>query len=83
MNDEIIVEVRAIKEALADESGFDIRRIAEEIRKSEAQSATEGWKHVPAPLQPLPNSAFQRVRFAQAQAGAKSQVLQPIMSSGE
>ena len=42
MNDEIIVEVRAIKEALAEESGFDIRRIAEEIRKSEIQSEAEG-----------------------------------------
>ena len=64
MNDEIISEVRAIKEALAAESGFDIRRIAEEIRKSEIQSEAEGWKHIPAPLQPLHNSAFQRTRFA-------------------
>jgi len=64
MNDEIIVEVRAIKEALAEASGFDIRRIAEEIRKSEAQSEAEGWKHITAPLKPLPNSAFQRTRFA-------------------
>jgi hypothetical protein len=64
MNDEIIVEVRAIKEALAEESGFDIRRIADEIRKSEAQSEAEGWKHITAPLQLLPSSAFQRTRFA-------------------
>lgn len=64
MNDEIIAEVRAIKEALAEESGFDIRRIAEEIRKSEAQSEAEGWKHIAAPLQPLPKSTFQRARFA-------------------
>ncbi len=64
MNDEIIDEVRAVKEALAEESGFNIRRIAEEIRKSEAQSELEGWKHVVAPVQPLPNSEFQRTRFA-------------------
>jgi hypothetical protein len=64
MNDEIIVEVRAIKETLAKESGFDIRRIAEEIRKSEVQSKAEGWKHITAPLSPLPDSAFQRTRFA-------------------
>jgi hypothetical protein len=63
MNDEIIAEVRAIKEALAEESGFDIRRIAEEIRKSEAQSEAEEW-HIPAPVSPLPNSEFQRTRFA-------------------
>lgn len=64
MNDEIITEVRAIKEALAEESGFDIRRIAEEIRKSEVQSEAEGWRHVTAPLLPLADSAFQRTRFA-------------------
>ena len=64
MNDEILVEVSAIKEALAGQSGFDIRRIAEEIRKSEAQSEAEGWKHIPVPLQPLPSSTFQRTRFA-------------------
>ena len=64
MNDEIIVEVRAIKEALAEESGYNIRRIADEIRKSEAQSKAEGWIHIAAPLQPLPNSAFRRTRFA-------------------
>lgn len=62
-NDEIFAEVRAIKEALAEESGFDIRRMAEEIRKSEIQSEAEGWQHVAAPLQPLPSSAFQRNRF--------------------
>ena len=64
MNDEIITEVRAIKEALAKESGFDIRRIAEEIRKSEIQSDAEGWKHIAAPLQPMTNSALQRTRFS-------------------
>jgi hypothetical protein len=64
MNDEILAEVRAIKEALAKESDFNIRRLAEEIRKSEVQSEAEGWKHITAPLQPLPSSAFQRTRFA-------------------
>jgi hypothetical protein len=64
VNDEIIVEVRAIKEALAEESGFDIRRIAAEIRKSEIQSEAEGWRHIAAPLRLLPNSAFRRTRFA-------------------
>jgi hypothetical protein len=64
MNDEIIAEVRAIKEALAEESGFDIRRIAKEIRKSEIQSEVEGWKHITAPLSPSSGSTFQRARFA-------------------
>lgn len=64
MNDEILSELRAIKESLAGQSGFDIRRIAEEIRKSEVQSEAEGWKHVNVPLQALPDSTFQRTRFA-------------------
>lgn len=64
MNDEILGELRAIKEALAGQSGFDIRRMAEEIRKSEAQSEAEGWKHINVPLQAVPNSTFQRTRFA-------------------
>lgn len=46
MFDEIIEEVLAIKENLAAQSDFDIRRIAEEIRKSEVVSAAEGWSHV-------------------------------------
>jgi hypothetical protein len=64
MNDEIINEVRAIKEALAEKSGFDIRRIAEEIKKSEAQSEAEGWEHISAPKSPVPDSIFHRTRFA-------------------
>lgn len=64
MNDEILSELRAIKEALAGQSDFDIRRITEEIRKSEAQSEAEGWKHIHVPSQALPSSTFQRTRFA-------------------
>ena len=64
MIDEIIAELRTIKERLAEESDCDIRRIAEEIRKSEIQSKKEGWKHIDAPVLPEPKSAFQRTRFA-------------------
>lgn len=64
MHDEIIKEVWAIKESLAAQSGFDIRRIAEDIRQSETQSAAEGWQHIAAPQSPPPHSAFQKIRFA-------------------
>lgn len=63
MRDEIIDEVHAIKESLAEEYGFDIRRIVEDIKRSEAQTELEGWRHVqPAPI--LPDSVFRRIRFA-------------------
>lgn len=64
MIDEILLEVRTVKEALAERSGYDIRRIAQEIRKSEVQSAQQGWQHVQAPAMPIPESAFQSSRFA-------------------
>lgn len=64
MIDEILHEVRTVKEALAQQSGYDIRRMAEEIQKSEVQSARQGWQHVPAPVMPMPESAFRLTRFA-------------------
>lgn len=60
MNDEFINELRAIKVALAEESGFGIQRIAKEIQKSDIQSEAEGWNYIPDPLQPLTHSTFQR-----------------------
>ena len=63
MNDEIIDEVRSIKESLAEEFGFDIRRIFEDIKRSEIQTELEGWHHI-QPAAVLPESALRRVRFA-------------------
>ena len=62
MPDEIIDEVRAIKQALAEACGFDIRRIFEDIKRSEAQTASEGWQHIQPPPQ-IPPSAYRRIRF--------------------
>jgi hypothetical protein len=64
MRDEIIDEVCATKEALAAQFGFDVRQIFEDIKRSEAQSETEGWQHVKPPASPMPNSSLQRTRFA-------------------
>ena len=63
MRDEIIDEVRATKEALAEQFNFDVRLIYEDIKRSEIQTESEGWHHV-QPALTLPNSAFQRTRFA-------------------
>ena len=62
MRDEIIDEVRATKEALAEQFNFDVRRIYEDIKKSEIQTESEGWHHI-QPALILPKSAFQRARF--------------------
>lgn len=62
MSDEIIAEVRATKEAMAEQFNFDIRRIYEDIKRSEIQTEKEGWHHV-QPTLPLPTSAFQKIRF--------------------
>lgn len=70
MYDEIIQELWTTKENLAAQSGFDIRRIAEEIRKSEAQSETEGWRHVPAPELPLSGSVIRWARSHAEQRGS-------------
>ena len=63
MHDEIIDEVRATKEALAKQFGFDVRRIYEDIKQSAIQTEAEWWHHVEPPLT-LPKSAFHRTRFA-------------------
>ncbi len=64
MIDEILLEVIAVKEALAEQSNYDIRRLAKEVRQSEIETALQGWHHVQTPATPLPFSAFQVTRFA-------------------
>ena len=63
MRDDIIDEVHAIKESLAEEFGFDVRRIFEDIKRSEVQTELEGWHHI-QPAEVLAESAFRRTRFA-------------------
>jgi hypothetical protein len=63
MRDEIIDEVRAVKEALAEQFGFDARLIFEDIKRSEMQSEAEGWQHIAPPASPVPDSSLRRVRF--------------------
>ena len=65
MNDEIIDEVRAIREAHAAKFNFDLDAIYEDIKCSEIEHTTRGAKFIdPLPTtRGLPNSLYQRIRF--------------------
>ncbi len=65
LNDEIVDEVRAIREAHAAKFGYDLRAIYEDLKKSEAEHIAAGHPFVSASSAlPAPNSALQRIRFA-------------------
>lgn len=66
MNDEIITEVRAIKDAIGAKFNYNLRALFEEIKRGEAELQTKGVHLVPPPANPasLPSSALQRTRFA-------------------
>ena len=65
LNDEIVDEVRAIREAHAAKFGYDLRAIYEDLKKSEAEHIAAGHPFVSPPSAlPAPSSALQRTRFA-------------------
>ncbi len=66
MNDEIITEVRAIKDAIGAKFNYDLRALFEDIKRGEAELQSRGIHLIPPPPNPasLPNTAFQRTRFA-------------------
>lgn len=66
MNDEIISEVRAVKEAIGAKFNYDLRALFEEIKRGEAELQARGINLVspPTDLTNLPNSTLQRTRFA-------------------
>ncbi len=65
-NDEIVDEVRAIRDAHAAKFGYDLRAIYADLKKSEAEHIAAGHPFIPAPEpeRPEPNTALQRIRFA-------------------
>jgi hypothetical protein len=63
LNDEIVDEVQAIRQAHAEKFGYDLRAIFEDLKKSEAARIAAGHPFV-SPISPAPNASFQRVRFA-------------------
>ena len=65
LNDEIIDEVRAIRDAHAAKFDYDLRAIYEDLKKSETEHIADGHPFIPLPsVFPVPNSALQRIRFA-------------------
>jgi hypothetical protein len=65
LNDEIIDEVRAIRDAHAAKFGYDLRAIFADLKKSEEERIAAGHPFVPPPSElPMPNSTLQRTRFA-------------------
>ena len=65
MNDEIIDEVRAIRETHAAKFDFDLDAIYEDIKRSEAEHTIRGAKFIDPPhiIHGLPHSIYQRIRF--------------------
>jgi hypothetical protein len=66
MNDEIIAEVRSIKDAIGAKFNYDLRALFEEIKRGEAELQAKGIHLVPPPANPasLPSTSLQRTRFA-------------------
>lgn len=65
IDDEIINEVRSVREAHAAKFNYDIDAIVADLRKIEAQYISQGGICVqPPPRELMPNTALQRTRFA-------------------
>lgn len=65
LNDEIVDEVRAIRDAHAAKFGYNLRAIYEDLKKSEAEYIAAGHPFIPSPsAPPVPDSVLQRTRFA-------------------
>jgi hypothetical protein len=66
MNDEIIEEVRAIKDEIAARFNYDLRTAFQEIKRGEAELQARGIRLIFPPDNPsgLPSTALQRTRFA-------------------
>jgi hypothetical protein len=63
LSDEIVDEVRGVREAHASKFNYDLRAIFEDLKKSEAIRLANG--HPLASFSPpMPNPSFQRIRFA-------------------
>jgi hypothetical protein len=62
MNDEIIAEVRAIKDAIGVKYNYDLRALFEEIKSGEAELEAKGIHLIPPPAEAagLPGTALQR-----------------------
>ncbi len=59
LNDEIVDEGRAIRDAHAAKFGYDLQAIYADLKKSEAEHIAAGHPFIPAPEHPVPNSVRQ------------------------
>jgi len=66
MNDEIITEVHAVKDAIGAKYNYDLRAMFEDIKRGESDLQTKGIQLIAPPPNPasLPSTALQRTRFA-------------------
>lgn len=63
--DEIIAEVRAIREAHAAKFNYDLDAIFADIKMSQKKRMASGVVYIqPPPPEAMPNTALQRTRFA-------------------
>lgn len=63
LNDEVVDEVRAVREAHAEKFNYDLRAIFEDLKKSETERIASGHPFIPS-LTPVSEAALQRNRFA-------------------
>ena len=64
-DDEIIAEVRSIRNAHAAKFNYDLDAIANDLRRIEAQYVAQGHRLVQPPSrEQMPDTALQRTRFA-------------------
>jgi hypothetical protein len=66
MSDEILAEVRAVKDALAAQHGGSLRSLFAAIKRGEADLQAKGIRVIAPPGNSacLPNTALQRMRFS-------------------
>jgi hypothetical protein len=50
--DEVLAEVRRVKDELAAAFDYDIDRIFDDLRRQQKESEAAGWKIIPAPPPP-------------------------------
>lgn len=63
MNDEIISEIRLIKDDIAAKFNYDLRALFEDLKQGEAKLLAKGIQLIPPPIDTIASSALQRNRF--------------------
>ena len=64
LNDEVVDEVRAVRETHAAKFGYNLRAIYEDLKKSEAEHIAAGHPFIAPPSAPSEPVSAQRIRFA-------------------